>query len=1056
MSDQGMKNLERVHLLKIHKRIEEIGQRFIWTNHTPVSDAAIAETREFLKPDEARKLNFKPVADGHFWGRDTRTGWFRLRFTIPRWFRNETVALHFQTGGECLIFREGAPVQALDYGRSEYILFKRAKGGEKVELLIEGVAGGSIEGWKTGKSAPMRAPHIAILNRCVQDAYWDLCSLADMVADPQHISFWNKSRLRSALPEDDTRRATIIFTLGRAVNLFDYGTPARQALETQAAAVRRILKPVLARKANSSAQTFACMGHSHIDVAWLWPLAETIRKCGRTFSNVLELMDNYPEFKFAQSQPHLFEFTRDNYPSLYRRMRAKIEKGQFMPVGCMWVEADCNITGGESLVRQVLFGTRFFKREFDRDAVCLWLPDVFGYSAATPQILKRSGINYFLTQKISWSQFTNFPHHSFRWEGIDGSRVLAHFLPTDNYNSDLHAPEMMMGERNYREKDRSPIQAILFGYGDGGGGPNRMMLERMRRYRNIEGMPKLVPMTPKEFFNRLDKDSIDLPSWIGELYLEFHRGTYTTQAWNKRNNRQSEIRLREAEILASLGMPLGGRYDQKSLNEAWKLVLLNQFHDILPGSSIGPVYKDSDRDYSKVFEIAANVRKQSLARLAAKVDTRGKGIPVLVFNPLSWERNCIAELSIKGMARSSNYTATAPDCPPEPAQVGHDGRVRFRATAPSMGHALFHLSSGEVSAPSVKASARGMENERLRVVFDRLGRVSRVFDKLAGRDVLQPGRPGNRFILYEDKTAVSESAWDIDIFYKEKPLETDGRLVSARVIERGPVRSVVRFKRAIGRSFITQDVILCAGSCRLDFETNVEWGDEKDVLLKVSFPVNVRSEKARYEIQFGSVERPTHWNRPEDFARFEVPAQKWADLSEGDYGVALLNDSKYGYDTFGNVISLSLLRAAKSPDVNADVNRTHSFTYSIFPHTGSFTNGVVRAGYELNMPAAVSVVKAGPGRLAPRSSAMAISGDNVIIETVKKAEDDDAVIVRLYEAHGCRGRRIFSCALPVRRVMEVDLMEREEKTLPSRNGRVAMDFRPFQIRTLKILLDTVR
>jgi len=656
-----------------------------------------------------------------------------------------------------------------------------------------------------------------------------------------------------------------------------------------------------------------------------------------------------------------------------------------------------------------------------------------------------------MTQKISWSEFTQFPFHSFYWEGIDGTQVLSHFLPARSYGSRLDAMNMMGAERAYREKDRSAIQAIAYGFSDGGGGPVRDHLERLKRYSDLEGMPKVRPITPKEFFKRLESESADLPKWVGELYLEYHRGTYTTQADTKKNNRKSEFALRDAEWLSVLAMTQGSRYEQKKLNGAWKTVLLNQFHDILPGSSIDEVYEDADRDYAEVFEAVSEVQEKALARLARRVDTRGDGKPVLVFNSLPWDRSETVAADVKGLRKGTGYVAVASTGEESPVQVGADGKARFSAELPGMGHEVFHVRKGQCEEPRLTASRTRLENDCVRVTLDKLGRVSRITDKRNAREALAPGAVANRFILFEDKAAACGPAWDIDIFYNDKPLEFDGVLKSVKVVEKGPVRSVVRIKRTISRSTITQDIILTAGSARVDFATTVEWGDEKDVMLKVAFPVNARNERARYEIQYGNVERPTHGNMPQDFARFEVAAQKWADLSESDYGIALLNDCKYGHDTRDNVMRLTLLRAPKSPGKTADVNKTHRFTYSILPHEGDYTNGVVRAGYELNVPVIAESVKASKGAMPARQSFFSVSGENVVIDAVKKAEDDNGIIVRMYEAHGQRGRRTFSTSLPVKRIIETDLMEREERVLKHRKGKVSLTFKPFQIRTIKLV-----
>jgi len=1049
MADHGMKNLENLYLEKVKRRIAEIGERFIWAMATDI-DVCAAETMEHLTPAEARGLRYRRVKDGFLWGRPWGTAWFRLVFNIPKSFRGECAALRFQTGGECLIFRNDVPVQALDAGRTEYIVTDRARGGEKVELYVEAGANSAFGGFE---KRVMRQPKLMALNREVYDAYWDLAALAAMV-DPTEQKTWLTNRPLRALYPDDPFRARILRTLSKAVDLFDYGNPTREELRSQAMAVRQALRPIYACRATDSAQIMACMGHAHIDVAWLWPLAETVRKCGRTFSNVVSLMDRYPEFVFVQSQPHLYEFTKERYPALYRRIKEKVKAGQWAPTGGMWVEADCNVTGGESLVRQILFGKRFFLKEFGIEVEDLWIPDVFGYSAALPQIIRKSRLKYFLTQKISWCQFSRFPYSSFWWQGIDGTKVLTHFPPVETYNAMLTPHELLSAAREYREKDRCSIQAVPFGFGDGGGGPNNAMIERMRRYRNIEGMPRLEPMSCRDFFRRLEKESGELPVWVGELYLEMHRGTYTTQARNKRNNRKSELGLRDAEMLSAWELADGGDYDQKRLNAAWKKVLLNQFHDILPGSSIDEVYRDSEKDYADILGTAESEKNRCLKSLAGRVNTRGRGVPVLAVNTLSWERRDVVAVAAPGLRRGRPYRAVAAGGSETPVQVGADGLARFRLDLPSAGHQVAHiLEGGAPVAEKVEAGPGRLENDLIRVEFDGKGRISRILDKTESREIVPAGETANRFVVFEDKMATCGPAWDMEIYYNDKPIEWDGRLLSARVLETGPVRAVVRFRRAISHSVVEQDVALYAGSRRLDFITRIDWDDaEKDVVLKVAFPVAVHADKARYEIQYGSVERPTHWNRPHDFGMFEVPAQKWADLSEAGYGVALLNDCKYGHDIRGNTMRLTLLRAPKSPGKTADVGRRHEVTYALFPHGGDFRNGVVRAAYELNVPVAAVAVPARDGWLPPRLSRFCIDGDGVVLEAVKKAEDDDSLILRLYEAHGGRGRRTLRTSLPVSGVSETDLLERDIGKAAVKDGCIEFEIGPFEIKTFRLRL----
>lgn len=1049
MADQAMQRLEDLLVEKIRRRTEEI-RGHIWSDSTVIKDVAIAETMEHLSCREAGQLRYRRIRGDFPWGKPWSTAWFRLRLKIPSSFRDEAVHLLFDPEGEGLVFCNGQPVQGLSWSRNAYPLLKVARGSERIELYVETGANNTFGNFK---KRTMHVPHIAVHNHEVWQAFWDLSSLLDMTNLAPIGIGWGLGRHQGiALHRDDPRRARIIFGLNKAVDLFDYADTGRGALRASGLRVSTALRGLYACKANASAQTIACMGHAHLDIAWLWPLDETVRKCGRTFSNVLELMERYPEFIFCQSQPHLYEMTRKHYPSLYRRIKEKAREKKWLPAGCTWVEMDCNVPGGESLVRQILFGTRFFQQEFRHKPVCLWLPDVFGYSAALPQLLRRSGVNYFLTQKISWSQFTRFPHHSFYWEGIDGSRVLSHFLPADDYNSNLDATHMITAERNYRESDRSRVQATLFGFGDGGGGPTADHLERMRRYRNLEGMPRLCPMTPKEFFTRLEKESQELPLWVGELYLENHRGTYTTRGRTKKYNRRAEFLLRDTELLATIAPAAGRAFPHKVLHDAWKTVLLNQFHDILPGSSIDRVYDESDKQYREVLATVGDLRDKAMSRLVSSVDTSGPGRAVLVLNSLSWERRDIACARIPGLRRGGRHVAVSPSGSRTPVQICADGQARFAAQTQPMGYSVYHIRPAREQSESanLSASTRMIENDVVRVRFDTRGRVTGILDKRLNREVITRGAKANQFILFEDKTASCGPAWDTEIFYNDKLLQLDGELVSSEVIEPGPVRAAVKFVRRMSKSTITQDVILCAGSPRVDFATTVEWGDENNVLLKVAFPVAVRSDKARYEIQFGNVERPTHWNTPQDFARFEVPAQKWADMSEGDYGVALLNDCKYGYDTKGSVMRLTLLRASRSPGGNVDTNTTHRFTYSLLPHAGDFRTGVVRNGYELNVPLIAQPAKPAGGTLPAESSFFSITGENVVIDTVKKAEEGNGIIVRMYEAHGCRGQRTFRTSLPVKCAAETDLLEHEERRLTVRDRAIRLTFGPYQIRTVKL------
>ncbi len=712
------------------------------------------------------------------------------------------------------------------------------------------------------------------------------------------------------------------------------------------------------RPLDTGTHVVTAVGHAHIDTAWEWPLREGKRKCARTWSTQLELMDAYPDYVFACSQPAQYAWIKESYPDLYARIKEKVASGQWEPVGAMWVEADCNLPSGEALVRQLLHGKRFFMREFGYETRILWLPDVFGYPGNLPQLIKESGCDYFLTQKLSWNDTNKPEHHTFVWEGIDGSRVFTHFPPADTYNGDFSADEIAKSVHHFKDASRSNRSLYLFGFGDGGGGPSAEMIESAHALG--------VPIgNSAEFFAKAVAEARNLATVPGELYFELHRGTYTSQSRTKRLNRLAQSALCEAEMW-SVGADDHGRED---LDALWKTLLLNQFHDILPGSSIDWVYEEAERDMSRVAVAAGAIADHAIEAIA------GDGGRLAVFNPSSHPRH----------------------------------------GAPSCGWAVVE------SHPEhhVVASGHSMENEFLRVEWDGDGVLTSIWDKELGREVLSG--PGNVLELHEDNPRRWD-AWDLDLEHRDSFIE-------------------VRVDRRFGDSVVRQTISLEAGSRVLRFATEVDW-HESHKILKVAFPVAVSSRQATYEIQFGHVTRPTHMETPQAQAMFEVCAQRWADLGDGNYGVALLNDCKHGYDIHGSVMRLSLLRAPTHPDPNADQGE-HQFTYALMPHPGDFREaGVIEAAEDLNAPLRIV-----PTSLPSGASRSLIEVDTrqVIVEAIKRAEDSDAVIVRLYEAWGrpCRAR--ISTTLPSRRVTVCDLLERERA-----ETSLDLDFRPFQVVTLKL------
>ena len=1010
----------------------------------PLEVAAFHVHGEPVTAAEAFAADYQPFAVGGSWGPAWDTTWFRLRGAVPAQWAGRQVALGFAIGGagstgfgaEALVWREGRPVQGLSPNHREHLVAAAAAGGEAVEVFVEAAANPpspfGTNPWPMLLAEPDGAPQFTLAQ-------------ADLhVRDPEFEAFWHDFRvlveLLGELPEGEPRWARLCAGLERACNLLelpDISDSWRRAAP--------VLTGLLAERPAPGTHAVSMIGHAHLDTAWLWPLRETVRKCARTFSSALELMDRYPEYRFAVSQAQHLAWMRDRYPDLYERLKARIAEGRVEPTGSMWVEADCNIPSGESLVRQIVHGKRFYLDEFGIETNDVWLPDVFGYSAALPQIMRRAGIRWFLTQKLSWNQYNVLPHHSFYWEGIDGSRVFTHFPPADTYNGNVSVRELRFAVENFKDHDRASRSLYLFGWGDGGGGPTAEMLESARRLAETDGVPRLSIEGPRAFFSQAEADAeaADAPVWAGELYLELHRGTYTSQAATKLGNRRGEFALREAELWGALRT--GSDYPTDALDGLWKVLLLHQFHDIIPGSGIHWVYEDTARDHARVIAEATGLTELALAGLAGAADTSDTGHPVVVFNPLSHPRRELVAVE----APETLTAATDPSGRTGPVQRDGEGRALFEATVPACGFAVYDLGPGDRPSPGgVTAGPRSLENEHLRVVLDDEGLLSSVLDKAAGREVLAEGGRANRFQLHPDYPNFYD-AWDIDRFSFDQVENLDA-VDAIEVAEAGPLRAALRVTRHFGDSSVTQLIRLAAGSRHVDFDTQVEW-HETNRLLKVAFPVGVRSLRATYEIQFGHVERPTHANTSWDVARFEVCAHKWADLSESGYGVALLNDCKYGYDITGNVIRLSLLRAPTWPDPVADRGHQH-FTYRLLPHAGDLREaGVIDAGYDLNAPLRAVPATAHTGPLGRRSSLLSLDAPNVVIETVKRADDDpEALVVRLYEAWGRRGPVTVTAPFEVGRALVTDLLEREVALAPSAGPAVTVALTPFEVMTLRL------
>ncbi len=831
-------------------------------------------------------------------------------------------------------------------------------------------------------------------------------------------------------------------------------------------------------------------GHAHLDTAWLWPLWRTRQKAAHTVATALSLMDRYPNYHFSMSQPQVYDYLKHDDPDLYARMVARAREGRFEQVGLMWIESDCNVPSGESLVRQFLEGSKYYEREFGQKKHILWLPDVFGYSAALPQILRGCGIDVFMTTKISWNQFNRMPCDTFRWRGIDGTEVLTHFVtatdqpvkpnPTEaqfyTYNGTMQPAEAFGTWQHYRQKNVNDEVLYIYGFGDGGGGPTEEMLEIAAVLSDLPGFPQVQMGRVDQYFERVYErvwNNPQLPSWVGELYLEYHRGTYTSQSRTKQHNRASELLYREAEWLNAWATLLGATSEQERLNEGWRTILLNQFHDILPGSSVPLVYEESNRQYAvvqqtgeQVLQLAATYiltnddsvsdgRASGNTQATAPTASSSQPAAIVLINTLPWDRDELAVVPL-----GQNAAPTIPGLVQEVTELDGSRALLIPAEVPSYGYADLISAArsaadiGEGKPGALHSSARAeqnlLENGILRLTLDEHGEIASLIDLEHQRELVLPGQTLNQLVTYEDRPMYWE-AWDIDIFYDEKPYPLRS-ISSWKVIESGPLRATIEIIRSVGRSTITQRISMQQGSRRIDFATEVDW-QERQTVLRTLFPLQINATKATSEIQFGAVERPTHRNTSWDVARFEVCAHRWVDLSEGGYGAALLNNGKYGHSLHDTTLGISLLKAGIHPDPKADEG-LHRFTYSLLPHTGSWQDGaVVRRAYELNAPlrTLVSAHHVAP-MINGRSSFLRVDSEHVVVETIKVADDGDGLIVRLYEAHNQRGSVGLHFIRPISSAIETNLLEREIGPVAIDGATVRVDVRPYEVKTIRVRL----
>jgi alpha-mannosidase len=998
-----------------------------------------------------------PTIEPHsYWGQWLTDFALRTHFQVPAaWDPDVPVALYLPLGEagdfshpEFLAYVDGTPYAACDRHHQEILLPARWRDGQSHLLALHGWTG--LGGWRHGEPGTQLFMHPCAVVQIDQPGR-DFIAAARVALG-----------VANELDEHDPAKGYLLNALDEAFRVLDTRPPLGDGFYASVPQALETLRQGVAEAGPPQEVVIVATGHAHIDVAWLWTLGQTRRKSGRTFYNVLRLMEQFPDFHFTQSQPQLYDYVRQDYPELFEAIKGRVAEGRWEPIGGTWVETDCNVSGAESLARQFLLGRAFFREHFGpaAESPVLWLPDVFGYSWALPQLIKQAGMDYFMTTKIGWNQYNRLPYDSFWWQGLDGTRVLTHFICTPHggeahwvstYNGNA-SPEQIIGTwRTFQQKELQQELLTSVGHGDGGGGPTREMLENIREMAAFPATPRVRHGSAGEFFCHLEATSGDrLPTWNGELYLEYHRGTYTTHGRNKRANRKSEFLLHDAEFLAVLATLLDADYcyPAETLRQAWELVCLNQFHDIIPGSSIGPVYVESLQQYGRLEEMGASVRDTALSVIASKLGGdpagRASGRSLLIVNPTSFARD---DLAFWPGHLDAGQRLERKDGTSVPTQPAAGGTWIAAAELPPFSVTSLFVVAGEGTAPDTGLTVTPtlLENNLLRVELNEAGDVSRIYDKANRREVLPPQAVANQFQAFEDRP-LSFDAWDIDIFFDDKMWTADPA-TSVEVVEAGPLRGTLEVRRCILRSEYVQRISLAYHSPRLDFDTTVDW-QERNILLKVAFPVEILSPVATYEIQWGNVERPTHRNTSWDWARFETCAQKWVDLSEGGYGVSLLNDCKYGHDIWGNVMRLSLLRGTTVPDPQADMGQ-HHFVYSLFPHAGSWGEATVAAAYALNDPLIVAPGQKGGG--SGCESLISTDRPNVVIETVKRAEDGNGVIVRFYESQRQRGPVALAAGFGLAEAWRTNLLEENQVALEPEGHRVTLSVRPYEIVTLRLV-----
>lgn len=975
---------------------------------------------EFL-PETEEKIKL----GDHWFARYDCARIFKAQVTLPESFKGKKIYLNLDFGGEILIRINGKIANSVSSREKSGWVARETVNitenfltfGEPMEIVLEacvdsaGFCNMAMDGIKECEYT-LKFANFAVVDEICEKFYLNC------------VTAWD------ALPciKDEFIKESVYKVLDDSIHLVDFDFPEEETRKSIAIACEHFDKK-LAEIEYTAPSEVIFDGHSHIDIAWLWRIQETERKSARTFANNLALMDVYPEFTFTQSQAIAYDMIKKNYPELYERIKEKVKNGQWNIVGNTWVECDTNIASGESMIRQLLYGREFFLKEFGVSSDTYWLPDCFGFSHALPQIIKKSGMKYFITTKLLNQDTNRFPHTLFKWKGADGSEILA-LNQRSHYQGDYDPKQVCDASFNNDLKHVLKTGFGMFGYGDGGGGSTYRMLENAKRLKNFPGLPKTRMGHPAEFFAEAEKIREELPTYCDELYYENHRGTYTSQGFIKKANRKNEFLLSRCEMAGVFG----GGYDIEKLQNLWLLFLKNQFHDILPGTSIHEAMEDCRPDFKKLETDGNEMLDTAINSIIPKIQVKNDG--VTVWNLLS--HKVTAPVTVKG---NKSFDGVCRNFEKDGVEY-----TEFIATdVPPMGYKFFPYAESE-KAENVKIANGVIENEILRVEYDENGILTSIFDKENNRETLDG--EGNLITVFIDK-CVHETAWNLEQNYEKKKWVLR-EAESVEIAESSPVRAVLKVTRKFNKSTITQNIILYKNSRQLLFETEVDW-QERDKVMKAAFDVNVLNTEATFEAAHGAIKRPTHRNSSFDAARYEQCAHKWADLSEGDYGVSILNDCKYGYDILDSRMRITLLRAPTCPDRKGDLGM-HTFTYAYYPHKGTWqTGGTVNEAFALNLPLKAYDVTAQNGTLPESYSYINCDNDDVIIDTVKQAQDGNGIIVRVYESRRVRGERTLTVNLPFSKVYECNLMEENENEITFNGNEIKFNIKPFEVKTFRLI-----